>query len=69
MPWCAHASLAQFLILKIHTYTSGYFYLPILYTENIPTNTEGPHLLTAGKYGEGALREAERWVLLELDVV
>ena len=26
---------------------------------------EGPHCLTAGKYGKGPLREGERWVLLE----
>ena len=29
--------------------------------------TEGPHLLTLGKYGKGALRDAERWVLFEAD--
>ena len=29
--------------------------------------TEGPHCLTLKKYGEGALRDAERWVLLEAD--
>ena len=26
---------------------------------------EGPHCLTLDSYGEGALREGERWVLLE----
>ena len=28
----------------------------------------GPHALTPGKYGQGAVTEGERWVLLEADV-
>ena len=27
-----------------------------------------PHALTLGKYGQGAVTEGERWVLLEADV-
>jgi hypothetical protein len=26
---------------------------------------EGPHCLTLGKYGQGPLREGERWVMIE----
>ena len=26
---------------------------------------EGPHCLTLGKYGQGPLREGDRWVMIE----